>query len=212
MDNPRLGMSILLIEGARVLGMTRPDDVTPDGAVLAEDGAIVALHAEARKRGGEAAAAGRPVERVDARGLWLLPGFVQTHIHLCQTLLRNGPDDLPLLPWLKTHVWTGEAAHDEATIGVSARLGLADLLAVGTTAILDMGTVRHTDAVFREAEASGMRVTSGNALMDDVATNPQELWADADEAFAEAERLAKTWHGAAGGRLRMAYCPRFAVS
>ena len=212
MDNPRLGMSILLIEGARVLGMTRPDDVTPDGAVLAEDGAIVALHAEARKRGGEAAAAGRPVERVDARGLWLLPGFVQTHIHLCQTLLRNGPDDLPLLPWLKTHVWPGEAAHDEATIGVSARLGLAELLAGGTTAILDMGTVRHTDAVFRAAEASGMRVTSGNALMDDAVTNPAELCVSTEEALAEAERLAKTWHGAAGGRLRMAYCPRFAVS
>src|SRR5450631_2414884 len=139
-DNPLLGMDILLVEGARVLGMTRPDDVTPDGALLVEDGAIVALHADARKRSAEAVAAGRRVERVDARGLWLMPGFVQTHIHLCQTLLRNGPDDLPLLPWLKTHVWPGEAAHDEETLEISARLGLAELLAGGTTTILDMGT------------------------------------------------------------------------
>src|SRR5450759_3047069 len=152
-------MNILLIEGARVLGMTRPADVTPDGAILVEDGAIVALHADARKRGAEAIAAGRRLERVDARGLWLMPGFVQTHIHLCQTLLRNGPDDLPLLPWLRTYVWPGEAAHDEASLEISARLGLAELLAGGTTALLDMGTVHHTDAVFRAAEASGMRVT-----------------------------------------------------
>src|ERR1017187_7500665 len=192
--------------------MTKVSDVTAGGHVLVEDGVITALHGDAERRAREIAAAGRPLGRLDARGFWPLREFVQTHIHLCQTLLRNGPDDLPLLPWLKTHGWQSEAAHDEATIGVSARLGLAELLAGGTTAILDMGTVRHTDAVFRAAEASGMRVTSGNALMDDVATNPQELWADADEAFAEAERLAKTWHGAAGGRLRMAYCPRFAVS
>jgi 5-methylthioadenosine/S-adenosylhomocysteine deaminase len=202
----------LFVEDALVIGMTRPSDVTAGGHVLVEDGVITALHGDAGRRRREFAAAGRPFERLDASGLWLLPGFVQTHIHLCQTLLRNGPDDLPLLPWLKTHVWPGEAAHDAATLEISARLGLAELLAGGTTAILDMGTVRHTDAVFRAAEASGMRVTSGNALMDDPATNPEELHAGTDESLAEVERLAKAWHGAAGGRLRVAYCPRFAVS
>jgi len=202
----------LFVENPLVIGMTRPSDVTGGGHVLVEDGVITALHGDAERRAREISAAGRPLERLDARGLWILPGFVQTHIHLCQTLLRNGPDDLPLLPWLKTHVWPGEAAHDAATLEISARLGLAELLAGGTTAILDMGTVRHTDAVFRAAEASGMRVTSGNALMDDPATNPEELRAGTDESLAETERLAKTWHGAAGGRLRVAYCPRFAIS
>ena len=51
------------------------------------------------------------------------------------------------------HVWPGEAAHDEATLEVSARLGLAELLSGGTTAVLDMGTAHHTDAVFRAAAA-----------------------------------------------------------
>ena len=205
-------MTPLFVENALVIGMTKASDVTAGGHVLVEDGVITALHGDAERRAREIAAAGRPLERLDARGLWLLPGFVQTHIHLCQTLLRNGPDDLPLLPWLRTHVWPGEAAHDEATLEVSARLGLAELLAGVTTAILDMGTVRHTDAVFRAAEASGLRVTSGNALMDDPATNPEDLRAGTDESLEEVERLAKKWHGAAGGKLRVAYCPRFAVS
>jgi 5-methylthioadenosine/S-adenosylhomocysteine deaminase len=202
----------LFVENALVIGMTKASDVTAGGHVLVEDGVITALHGDAERRAREIAAAGRPLESLDARGLWLLPGFVQTHIHLCQTLLRNGPDDLPLLPWLRMHVWPGEAAHDEATLEVSARLGLAELLAGGTTAILDMGTVRHTDAVFRAAEASGLRVTSGNALMDDPATNPEDLRAGTDESLEEVERLAKKWHGAADGKLRVAYCPRFAVS
>jgi cytosine/adenosine deaminase-related metal-dependent hydrolase len=205
-------MRALLIENALVAGMRSADDLHPRGAVWAEDGVVRALGSEARAAAAAAAARGRTVERIDAEGLWLFPGFVQTHVHLCQTLLRNGPDDLPLLPWLKTHVWPGEAAHDEETLFLSARLGLAELAAGGTTAILDMGTVRHTDAVFRAAEASGLRVTSGNALMDDAAMNPPELFAETSEALEEGERLFARWHGAANGRLRFAWCPRFAVS
>jgi cytosine/adenosine deaminase-related metal-dependent hydrolase len=205
-------MMPLLVENALVIGMTRPNDVVQDGALFVEGGAIVARDAEARARSNACATAGQPVQHLNANGMWLLPGFVQTHIHLCQTLLRNGPDDLPLLPWLSTHVWPGEAAHDEATLEISARLGLAELLAGGTTSILDMGTAHHTDAVFRAAIASGVRVTSGNALMDDAKTNPADLFCETRAALSETERLAKAWHGAQDGRLRVAYCPRFAVS
>jgi 5-methylthioadenosine/S-adenosylhomocysteine deaminase len=152
------------------------------------------------------------VERLSGAGLWLLPGFVMTHVHLCQTLLRNGPDDLPLLPWLSEHVWPGEAAHDPETLEISARLGIAELLAAGVTSLLDMGTVRHSDALFRAAAALGIRLTSGNALMDDPATNPPELLEEAAKGLAETERLFDSWHGRLDGRLRVAYCPRFAVS
>ncbi|MGA7991473.1 MAG: amidohydrolase family protein [Thermoanaerobaculia bacterium] len=205
-------MTPLLVENALVIGMKRPGDVVPGGALFVEDGVIAARDGEARACARGYASAGRPFETLDAKGMWVLPGFVQTHVHLCQTLLRNGPDDLPLLPWLSTHVWPGEAAHDEATLEVSARLGLAELLAGGTTSILDMGTSHHTDAVFRAAVASGARVTSGNALMDDPATNPADLCCETRAALAETERLAKAWHGGSGGRLRVAFCPRFAVS
>jgi cytosine/adenosine deaminase-related metal-dependent hydrolase len=205
-------MNPLLVDGPLVIGMTRPDDVTESGAVLVENGAITALHEDARRRAAELGAGDGRVERLSAAGLWLLPGFVATHVHLCQTLLRNGPDDLPLLPWLKQHVWPGEAAHDEETLEVSARLGLAELVSGGVTSLLDMGTVRHTDAVFRAAAASGLRMASGNALMDDASTNPPELWQPLPQALEEAERLREAWHGAGDGRLRFAYCPRFAVS
>ena len=57
-----------------------------------------------------------------------------------------------------------------------------------------------------------MRVTSGNVLMDDPTTNPAGLYSETRVALAETDRLAKAWHGAGGGRLRVAFCPRFAVS
>ncbi|MCC6133001.1 MAG: amidohydrolase family protein [Acidobacteria bacterium] len=205
-------MKTFLIDQPLVAGMTSAADLTPDGAVLVEDGRITALHGEAREKAAALVRKGEPFERIDASGFWLLPGFVQTHIHLCQTLLRNGPDDLELLPWLQQHVWPGEAAHTDETLEVSARLGIAELLSGGTTAILDMGTVRHTDAIFRAARDLGFRLTGGNALMDDPELNPAYLRLSPEETLAETSRLAHLWHGAASGRLRFAFCPRFALS
>ena len=200
-------MTRLLIEGGTLLGLTEPADIHPGVDLYVEDGRI-------RSTGGDAtrAAASGAIERLDARGQWVLPGFVQAHLHLCQTLLRNGPDGLELLPWLERHVWPGEAAHDPATMAVSARLGLAESLSAGVTAVLDMGTVRHSDALFEAAAASGMRYAGGNVLMDDPDTTPAYLRAPAREGLAETERLREAWHGGEAGRLRVAVQPRFAVS
>jgi hypothetical protein len=91
---------------------------------------------------GEIPAAQRDVrydETVDAAGAYLLPGFVQTHIHLCQTLFRSMADDLPLRDWLRARVWPLEAAHDPSTLRVSARLAAAELLKGGTTTVLSNG-------------------------------------------------------------------------
>ena len=96
---------------------------------------------------------------IDAKGGWVLPGFVQTHVHLCQTLFRGYAADLPLMDWLRTRVWPMEAAHRPATLRAAARLGITELLASGTTTVLTMETVHDTDIVFEEAAASGIRAT-----------------------------------------------------
>ena len=202
-------MSRLLVEGATLLGLADRKDIRPATDLYAEVGTIRATGADARRL---AALPGEPIEILDARGKWALPGFVQAHLHLCQTLLRNGPEGLELLPWLKTHVWPGEAAHDEETMAVSARLGLSECLAAGVTAILDMGTVRHSDALFVAAARAGVRYAGGNVLMDDPETTPENLRASAREGLAETERLRIGFHGKEDGRLRVAVQPRFAVS
>src|SRR5580765_8014014 len=120
-------MSRLLVEGATLLGLTSRDDIRVAADLYAENGVVRAAGEEAARL----AAGSGGVTRLSARGKWLLPGFVQAHLHLCQTLLRNGPDELELLPWLRTHVWPGEAAHDASTMSVSARLGLSECLASG---------------------------------------------------------------------------------
>ncbi|MEP6802488.1 MAG: amidohydrolase family protein, partial [Acidobacteriota bacterium] len=202
-------MSRLLVEGGTLLGLTDPADIRDHTDLYAENGTIRGVGSDAKRL---ASVAGEPVERIAARGKWVLPGFVQAHLHLCQTLLRNGPEGLDLLSWLGSHVWPGEAALDLETLSVSARLGLSECLASGVTAVLDMGTVRHSDALFRAAARSGIRYTGGNVLMDDPETTPPTLRATAEEGMAETERLRAVWHGRDRGRLRVAVQPRFAVT
>ena len=67
--------------------------------------------------------------------LTLIPGFVQTHVHLCQTLFRGMADDLELLDWLKNKIFPYENAHNQTSLRSSAKLGILELQTSGTTTI-----------------------------------------------------------------------------
>jgi 5-methylthioadenosine/S-adenosylhomocysteine deaminase len=149
---------------------------------------------------------------IEARNQIVSPGFVQTHIHLCQTLFRNLADDLELLDWLKLKIWPLEAAHTPQTIALSARLGLAELIQCGTTTIMDMATVHHTDHIFEEIEKSGMRALCGKAMMDDCPGAPKGLEEDSKWSVEESLRLKRHWHNRSDGRIQFAFAPRFVLS
>ncbi len=149
---------------------------------------------------------------IDGRGRALLPGFIQTHIHLCQTLFRGAADDLELIDWLKLRVWPMEAAHTPESLYASARLGIAELIKGGTTCALTMETVNHTDAVFRAVEESGFRATIGKCMMDQGEGVPEALSEETEASISESLDLLKRWNGGAGGRIRYCFAPRFAVS
>lgn len=195
----------LLIEGGTVVTMD-PKGTVVEGDVLVRDGRIHSVTPAGKKKP-------RPGARtVDARGCFVLPGFVQPHVHLCQVLFRGLAEDLPLLEWLSQYIWPLEGAHTPSSLRASVRLGIAELLLGGTTSILDMGTVHHTDVIFEEAEQIGFRLTSGKAMMDAGQGRPTGLRESTDESVEESIRLAKAWHGKAGGRLRYAFAPRFILS
>src|SRR6266481_3894626 len=149
---------------------------------------------------------------IDASDCAVLPGFVQTHIHLCQTLFRGAADDLSLLDWLKKRVWPMEAAHTAESVRASARLGIAELIKGGTTCALTMETVNHTEEVFKVVEETGFRATVGKCMMDRGADVPAGLQEQTDESITASIELLERWHGAANGRIRYCFAPRFALS
>lgn len=152
------------------------------------------------------------VEVIDAQGCLVMPGLVQAHVHLCQTLCRGQAEDLPLLAWLRERVWPYEAALSEEAAATAARLGCAELLLSGTTAILDMGTVHHEDALIEAVAATGIRATLGKAMMDLRGEAPAGLSETTHDSLSASDALCRRWHGARDGRIRYAYAPRFVLS
>ncbi len=151
-------------------------------------------------------------EVVDCSGCYLMPGLVQTHVHLVQTMFRGIAEDLGLLDWLRRFIWPLEAAHDEASVRACVRLGLGELITTGTTTILDMGTTRWGDVVAEELVRSGIRARFGQAMMDMGEHVPADLVENTRASLDASADLLKRWSKAGAGRIGYAYAPRFALS
>lgn len=179
--------------------------VEEDGALLVREGCIV-------ERGPAAAllSAHPEEEVVDLRGGMVLPGFVDTHVHLPQVRAIGGLG-MPLLEWLDRCALPEEARLADPTYarGVVDDF-LSGLVAAGTTTALVFGSHYATamEEFFTAGAASGLRLTAGlvvsdRQLREDLLTTPQR-------SLAEGLALAQRWHGV--GRLRYAVTPRFAFS
>ncbi len=197
---PRVGS--ILIRQAQIVTMNESEEVFI-GDVLVENNKITKIGVQLDD------VADR---EIDARGKTLLPGFIQTHIHLCQTIFRGRADDMELMDWLRKRIWPLEAAHDEESIYYSALLGIGELISSGTTTICDMETVHHTDSAFQAMAQSGLRVISGKVMMDHGDDVPEPLQEKTDESLQKSVDLLEKWNGFGGGRIQYAFCPRFVVS
>src|SRR5438093_1038756 len=181
------------------------------GDLLVRDGKIAALGPAV----GDALCALPPAERpdsFDATGALVVPGLIQGHLHLCQTLFRGMAEQPNLLRWLTERIWPLEAAHTEASLAASARLGLLELVASGVSCVHDMGTVRHTETIGVVLEQTGVRAIFGKALMDQGVGVPAALIETPAACLAEARALARRFQGAAGGRLAVSLAPRFVLA
>jgi cytosine/adenosine deaminase-related metal-dependent hydrolase len=143
--------------------------------------------------------------------LTLIPGFVQTHVHLCQTLFRGLADDLQLLDWLQKKIFPFENAHDKNSLKISAKLGINELLLGGTTTLLDMGTLRHQEVLFEEMISSGIRGYSGKCLIDENELYPS-FKSSTENELKYMNELANEFHNAEEGRIRYGFAPRFVLS
>ena len=150
-------------------------------------------------------------EIIHAENLTLIPGFVQTHVHLCQTLFRGLADDLELLDWLQLRIFPYENAHNPKSLKTSVQIGINELLRGGTTTLLDMGTLRHQEVIFDELINSGIRAVAGKCIMDENDLLPSFKSSTKDELEFTLE-LAEQFHNADAGRIKFSFSPRFALS
>lgn len=111
--------------------------------------------------------AAAPGERVlDATDCVIYPGWVNTHHHLFQSLLKGVPSGInaTLTPWLKSVPYAHRGGFDEATMRLAARIGLVELLLSGCTTVGDHHYIYYpgmsfdpSAALFEEAGRLGQR-------------------------------------------------------
>ena len=195
-------MSSLLIENAEVL--VTMDDARREienGAVLIRDNAIEMLGDSDELRRELDAKDLQPDQRIDARGCIVMPGLVNCHHHLYQTLTRSigTADGKSLFDWLKTlyPIW---GQMDAESVYVSARLGLAELLLSGATTVADhlylFPNGARLDDEIRAAQELGVRFhptrgsmslgqSQGGLPPDSVCENENDILADCERVIAE---------------------------
>ncbi len=192
----------MLLYGGLVITLNSAGDIFDPGYILIDGHRIAAVGA------GEPPPAiiARAASPWDAAGHIVMPGLVNAHTHLGQVLVRNLGEDRPLLDWLDKIIWPAQQAMTPADAHLAARVGLIENLRSGVTTVIDhqkiVATPAHSDAVAAAAEELGLRFVLARAWTD------SGRGAETRETMlAEMDRLRRTWHGAANGRIKIAFGP-----
>lgn len=188
-----------------------PEDPFHGGELRAEECALAVIDGMITFRGPLSEAQQRypAATLTTVKGL-LLPGLVDTHVHYPQVRIIGGLG-MPLLEWLDHCALPEEARMaDPAHAQAVASEFVNGLIGAGTTTALAFGAhyVPATDALFRAAHHSGLRMTAGLVVADQVLR--EDLRTTPERAAREAAGLIEAWHGK--GKLRYAVTPRFALS
>jgi 5-methylthioadenosine/S-adenosylhomocysteine deaminase len=156
-----------------------------DGAVAIDKGDIVAVGKSSdvtRKFSGR--------EVINARGMAVLPGFVNAHTHVPMTLFRGIADDRDLMDWLQHFIFPAEAKNvDRDFVRWGTRLAAAEMIASGTTTFTDM--YYFESDIASEAKKAGLRAVVGETMIDFPAPD-NKTW---DAAVAYVRDFVQHWHG-----------------
>jgi len=186
----------LIVDGGTIVTMGRKG-IVRDGAIVIENGRIVDINKSAeikRKYSG--------YEEIDAKGMVVIPGLVNTHQHAAMSLLRGYADDFPLKDWLEKWIWPIEKHVKGNDIYAGALLTAVESIMGGTTTV---NTMYHFTAGGNEAEAfaeAGLRGVIGHVCFS---------WRK-DEDRKALWTLASNWHNRADGLIRASVDPHAAYT
>ncbi|MDX1395650.1 MAG: amidohydrolase [Gemmatimonadota bacterium] len=148
----------VVISGATIVTMDADERVIEDGVVTVGDGRILAVGDRSTMAGA------RGGEIVDATGRLLVPGLVNGHVHMGDSLFRSLVEDLPLEPWLE-RLWISEREFVTAeNVRLGVQLALAEMIRSGTTCALDM--FWFPEAAAEASIEVGFRVITGPIYFD----------------------------------------------
>ncbi len=185
--------------------------VIRNGAVRVENDRIVEL-GKANQVGTQSQAE----SELDASGMVVLPGLIDTHVHLAQALLRGCADDTSLIDWLQKFVWPLQGNFEAEDGRTSAELCMLEMIKSGTTTFLE--SLLHSrygfDGIAESVQKSGMRGFLSKTVMGLPGYGTEKsimhpgMIEDAETCLHEVKSHFKRWDGKANGRIRVWYGAR----
>ena len=176
-----------LIYNARILTMNQRMETIEKGYIRIDKGKITEI--------GRMEELGEREERCagvayDLEGMWVMPGFVNTHTHVPMTMLRGYADDLPLHTWLTKYIFPAEATLDTPeNVRLASRLAYLEMIKSGTTCLNDM--YFFEDVIAEEAKRAGLRGVMNESVID----FPTASFRTVKEGFERVEKLIRQWEG-----------------
>jgi len=217
----------LIVENGTVLTMNTDRDVVDDGAVAIDDGGVVDV-------GSTVTLTDRyDADRVvDASDCVVLPGFISTHVHVSDILLRGREKDRTLLDWLYNVKKPGVNAMTPEENAIAAALYCQEAIRSGITTFVENGTGSgngysraeiaakldvYDRAGIRNVYCHGFSDRESNPAMKAFVERLVEkepsvahyfpTTEDTDEALGEIESYLESYHGTADGRQSVWPCP-----
>jgi 5-methylthioadenosine/S-adenosylhomocysteine deaminase len=187
---------VILIEHTTVLTLDRERRILADGSILVDGRDIVQVGPAGTVR------PPRPPDRIiDGRRRLVLPGFVDTHVHLSEHLNRGLLlDDLPVDRYLPDWLIPLYSVITPEEEQVSALLACIEMIRTGTTTFCEAGTLFDVAAVADAVEAVGMRAVLGRWSWD-LGTGPGPMAQTTADALRLNEAMVESVHGRAAGRI-----------
>lgn len=161
-------MKQLFIKNCFLITMNEEREVYENGSILIEENIIKAVGHVDESLINEGA------EIYDAKGKILMPGFVNTHVHLSQQLGRGIADDVNLLTWLRDRVWPYESSFNYEDSLISSIACCIELIKSGVTTFLESGG-QYVDAMVEAVDKTGIRACLAKSVMDNGEGLP-EAW------------------------------------
>lgn len=175
-------MSTKIIQNAHIITMDANLNIIPHGSMLIENGIIKNISSAPLTIPG--------AETTDAEGMFVMPGFINTHTHVPMTMLRGYADDLTLQVWLTKHIFPAEARLvNPENVRIATRLAFIEMIKSGTTCFNDM--YFFEDVIAEEAKKAGIRAVVGESLID----FPTPSFQSVDEGLDRCEALIRQWQG-----------------
>jgi 5-methylthioadenosine/S-adenosylhomocysteine deaminase len=131
-------------------------------------------------------------ERIDARGKVVMPGIVNAHTHLFQTLIRGVYEEMAFPDWLRAIYACGGSLTPEDSF-LSAQLGCVESLRSGVTTVVEHQFLNRgeqlAEATIAGMRSAGTRVVLARTIMDLGDLAPREMLETAEQGLRSFERL-----------------------